>query len=376
MEFLELIESINADAASPQKLFGSEGVRIKGRNTPEYKKGLAEAANLCANLVQRGSKLDMYRFQEALTTSDFPIYFGDIIDRQVLASYAEAPQTYRQWAKVSEVSDFRPAKRYWMDGGEGQLLPVDELGEYKSTGRSESQLSFSVKKFGARFDISWEAIIDDNLSLLTDTPQRMGKAARRTEEKEATRLLMDDTFFSSTNDNVLTATDLTVQGLQAAIEKFASKKDADGEPIMVSPAILMVPPALEVTARNVLNASEFLIWDGGNEEFRMRVNNWLRNSLTLVVNYYLPILDPTNGNKRFYLLANPSAARGAVEFAFLRGHTSPEIFMKSPNAMNVSGGAAGTMAGDFDHDAIGYKIRHVMGGTPIDPKCALRVTGN
>ena len=95
MEFLELIESINADAASPQKLFGSEGVRIKGRNTPEYKKGLAEAAKLCANLVQRGSKLDMHRFQEALTTSDFPIYFGDIIDRQVLASYAEAPQTYR-----------------------------------------------------------------------------------------------------------------------------------------------------------------------------------------------------------------------------------------------------------------------------------------
>lgn len=374
-EFLELVESINAEAATADKLFGGEGVRITPRNNPQYNKNLAEAANLVANLVQRGNKLDMYRFQEALTTSDFPIYFGDLLDRQILASYAEAPQTYTQWAKVSEVADFRPAKRYAMDGGEAALKTVDELGEYKSVGRRESELQFSVKKFGARFDISWEAMIDDDLSLLTDQPMRFGKAARRTEEREATKLLMDDTFFSSENDNLMPSNPLTVQNLQKAIEKFTAKVDDDDEPIMVGPAILMVPPALEVTANNILNASEFLAWDGSEESFQMRTNNWLKGKLKLVVNHYLPVLDKTHGSDTYYLLADPSAARGAVEFAFLRGHRSPELFMKSPNAMSVGGASAGAMAGDFDHDAIGYKVRHVMGGTTIDPKCALKSVG-
>lgn len=377
MEFLELVESINSDAASANKIFQGDGVGVHSlrHDTPQYKKGLAEAANLVAHMLKTGSRLDMYRFQEALTTSDFPIYFGDLIDRQVLANYAEAPQTYTQWAKVSEVADFRPAKRYWMDGGEGQLKPVDELGEYKSVGRTEGQLSFTVKKFGARFDISWEAVLNDDLNLLTDQPARFGKAARRTEEKEATKLLFTKDFFSSTNDNEIDSNPLTVQNLQKAIDKFASRVDTDGEPIMVGPAILMVPPALEVTARNILNATEFLTWDGGQESFQMRTNNWMSQRLRLVVNNYLPILDPTAGNKTYYLLADPSDARGAVEFAFLRGHRNPEVFMKSPNALAVGGASAGSMAGDFEHDAIGYKVRHVMGGTVIDPKCALKSVG-
>lgn len=377
MEFLELVESINSDAASANQIFRGEGTGIHSlrRDTPEYKKGLAEAANLVAHMLKTGSRLDMYRFQEALTTSDFPIYFGDLIDRQVLANYQEAPQTYTQWAKVGEVADFRPAKRYWMDGGEGQLKPVDELGEYKSVGRTEGQLSFSVKKFGARFDISWEAVLNDDLNLLTDQPARFGKAARRTEEKEATKLLFTKDFFSDGNGNQMASNPLTVQNLQKAIDKFASRTDTDGEPIMVGPAILMVPPALEVTARNILNATEFLTWDGGQESFQMRTNNWMSQRLRLVVNNYLPILDPIAGNKTYYLLADPSDARGAVEFAFLRGHRNPEVFMKSPNALAVGGASAGSMAGDFEHDAIGYKVRHVMGGTAIDPKCALKSVG-
>jgi len=378
MEFLQLVESLNADAASKENLFGNEGSRIVPRNDVKYKKGLAEAANLVSRMIKYGRGIDAYHFQEALGTSDFPIYFGDILDRQILASYAEAPQSYAQWAKVSQVNDFRPAKRYAQDGGEGPLKAVDEFGEYRAVSRSESQLMFSVKKFGARFDISWEAIIDDYINMFTDQPVRFGRAARRTEEREATSLLFTDGFFSTgagSNDNLMTSNALTVQNLQAAIEKFSAKRDTDGEPIMVGPSILLVPPSLEVTANNILNASEFLAWDGGQEAFQMRTNNWLQGKLNPVVNHYLPVLDGTNGNKAWYLLADPQAARGAVEFAFLRGHSTPEMFMKAPNALSIGGGDAGGMAGDFDHDAIGYKVRHVMGGTVIDPKCALKSVG-
>jgi hypothetical protein len=67
----------------------------------------------------------------------------------------------------------------------------------------------------------------------------------------------------------------------------------------------------------------------------------------------------------------------------------PELFMKMPNqvvigegrmgpgngAMAVGGSEANPMDGDFLTDSIIYKVRHVLGGTLLDPICAVASTG-
>src|SRR5690606_28224989 len=137
-------------------------------------------------------------------------------------------------------------------------------------------------------------------------------------------------------------------------------------------------PALEVTARNILNATEILAATGGgdgNGNDQLRTANWMRNRVQLVVNPWLPIVDTTTGNTAWYVFAAPSAGRPAMEVGFLIGHESPELWMRTPDAVRVGGGTVAPEEGDFEHDAIRYRVRHVLGGTLMDPKMGVASKG-
>ena len=85
-----------------------------------YERRLFEASKIVLKGLT-GTKRDRLNLEEALTTSDFPNLFGDVIDRAVLANYLETPYTWNMVAHASEVNDFRPVKRFRIDGGTGLL---------------------------------------------------------------------------------------------------------------------------------------------------------------------------------------------------------------------------------------------------------------
>lgn len=385
MEFLQLIESIWAEEASIQKLFGSEGqgVRsVRGRANPEYMSRLAEAAKFVADVME--GRRPAYHLREALTTSDFPLLFGDILDRQLLANYREAPATYQNYCKIAQVPDFRTVKRLYVDGAQGVLTEVKPQAEYPERKLTEGKYEYAVRKYGARIPFAWETNINDDLDALKDIPERFGRAARRTEEKLATELFVDAngphaSFYTAQNGNIVPGNPpLSVAGLQAALQLLSEMKDSDGEPIVIDMVHLVVPPALEITANNILNALQLeLAAEGGDASRKLVVANWMKNRLKLHVNAYIPMVASTaNGNTSWFLFADPKNGRPAIEIGFLRGHTEPEIFMKSPNAQRVGGGAVNPLDGDFDTDSIQYKVRHVLGGTRMDPKMTVASNGS
>jgi hypothetical protein len=387
MDFLEVIESIRAEEASVQKLFSGEGqgVRAAGKGA-SYMSRLAEAARFVAEIVE--GRRPAYQLREALTTSDFPLLFGDILDRQLLANYREAPAVYRNFAKIATVPDFRTVKRFTVDGAEGVLGHVPQQTEYPEAKLDEASYSYAVRKYGRRIPFAWETMINDDLQALQDIPARFGRAARRTESRFATELYVDASgphasFYTAGNGNVVTSNPpLSIAGLQTAMTILANQRDADGEPIVVEMVELVVPPALEIVAQNILNATQLELTtaggnrDGGTGEQRLHVNNWMRNRVRLSVDPYIPVVASTaNGNTSWFLFANPNEGRPALEIGFLRGHAEPEIFIKSPNARRV-GGDVNPMDGDFDTDSIQYKVRHVLGGTRISPKATIASNGS
>ena len=109
---------------------------------------------------------------------------------------------------------------------------------------------------------------------------------------------------------------------------------------------------------------------------QLRVTNWMRNRVNVVVNPWLPIVNTTNGNTAWYLFANPGVGRPAMEIGFLIGHESPELWVKSPNAQRVGGGQVNPEEGDFEHDAIQYRVRMVLGGTLMDAKSGVASNGS
>jgi len=417
----------------------------------EYQRQLKEAMSLFRKTLA-GDELAGYFFKramkndrqvrEALGISDFPNLFGDIIDRSVLANYKETPYTYPMWCHVEQINDFRTARRIRVDLGTGigtlqaanasatgqanpnsqSLTPIEIGGPYIEDKLSDNSYTYNLMKFGRRMPFFWETMINDDLNALKDTPARFGMAMRRMEEFFATSLIANNTnFFKKANNNVVDSgisnlatppqpttfhmPPLSIAALQQAMLVFSYQRDLTNQPISLDAMILMVPPALEVWANNIMNATQLGLNEQGgtltaagagatatnyNAE-RLYTTNWMKGRVKLVVNYQLPIVDTTNGSTGWYLFSDPNY-RPAVVFGKLRGHTTPELFMKLPNSVAIGEGNMGPggtgfpgtmggansgnpMEGDFETDAIHYKIRNVFGGVTIDPIMAVYSNG-
>lgn len=396
LEGLERVSDVSLDrAATFSEVMASEGSHVRRlaearSKNPAYIRSLAEAAKLI-DATLKGDSWAGLKFQEAMSTSDFPNLFTDILDRQVLARFREWLPNWQTVAKKRTVRDFRAAKLFLTNTGATQELDaVAQLAEYPERAVAEqTPQTFSVSKYGARMALSWETLVNDDLDMFRDFPDRLATAARRTEEYTVARLYVDASgphasLYTVGNKNVVNTTNsgaagagesfgvnppLSIDALQQALLVLARMVDEDGEPILIDTVTLVVPPALEVAAQNIMNATQLFIGTVGQganaapaREQRMQVANWMTRKFKVSVNPYIPRIATTaNGNSSWFLFANPNDSREALSLIFLRGHEEPETFMRSPNAQRVGGGMADVMGGDFDTDSIMWKIRHVLG---------------
>ena len=386
MDFLDLVETIRAEEADVQRLFGKEGTGMRhtaGHMGPHYARQLAEAAKFMADIVK--GKRSMRHLQEAMTTSDFPYLFGDILDRQVLTAYREAPSTYQNFVHISTVRDFRAVKRFSVYGADTVLSEVKEKQEYPIGKIDENApYTYAVKKYGRKLGFSWETMVNDDLEALQDGPVRLGRAARRSEQRFVTTLYVDASgphasLYTAGNKNIVTSNPaLTIQALQTAMQVLSKQVDENGEPIVIDMIELVVPPALEITALNILNALQLWIdpnTAAGTAKQTLVTQNWMKARFRLTVDYYMPLVASTaNGSTSWFLFANPDSGRPALELGKLRGHEEPEIFMKTPNSTRVGGGASEEF--DFETDTAEYKVRHVFGGSRMDPKMTVASNGS
>jgi len=344
-----------------------------------YEQKLKETIDLLSNARNLPPHRHEYLLREALTTSDFPYLFGDVLDRQVLAQYKATPSEWKKYVKVSTVPRLYPqvgGYRFAITGGDQRLDQVSEKGEYLASTRAEARYTLYVYKYGRQYDISWEAIINDDLDALKDTPARFAKGALRTEQYAVINQYADDdgTHAAGNLYDKVTANQingsvalLTIGNLEAALEAMASWLDAGGSPILNRAKYLIVPPALEMTARQILtSATKMWVESAGGVATPYPTTNVVSQmGLELIVEPWLPIADATNGNTAWYLFADPSDI-AALEAGYLRGHERPEICMKASNKVTIGGGAIGPMSGDFATDNIFYRVRHCFGICELD----------
>jgi len=123
-----------------------------------WEQKIVETNNLLSNKQRLPAHKHEFLMREALTTSDFPYLFGDVLDRRLLASYKAVDPVWKAFVKMSTVRDFRTAYRFAVTGGDQHLEEIPEKGEYPASGRAEKRYSLAVKKYGRQFDISWEAL--------------------------------------------------------------------------------------------------------------------------------------------------------------------------------------------------------------------------
>jgi hypothetical protein len=391
-EFLDVINRW-ASGVDTAAIFSGDGRNLSHtsearRDSQKYVKVLTNFEEAYGNMLagHRPSRrlframvegdLSAYRaLGEAVSTSDFPLLFGDTIDRVLLAKYKAVIPNWQDYIKVSRVADFRDVKRFKCSPGRG-LLPVVKQGEaYTNDKPSESYYSFGVQKRGSVRNILWEALINDDLSALADVPNDFSYQAQQTEAYVATSLFAANTTLYATNHSVNGATysnkgtaKFSADALATAISAMGEYPgdDSDGLPVMNDPVYIVVGTrAMQLKVEQVLN-SLIVAYAGSTDKTNLPTANIisqeLRSRLQVRLNPYLRLLDPTNYANSWYLFSDPADGY-SVEFAYLSGYDTPQMFMRASAQLALGGGTVSPMEGGYDNDSVDYKVRVVMGGS-------------
>lgn len=396
------IKTLNAEASATadnvHKLLAGDGQRVRSSHSPEALDAFMEVLDAAGN----GNLRARLVLNEAMVTADFPYLFADTLDRGVMAAFQSKVPNWQAFVAEGTNRDFRASKRLGIEGMQSILEEVGERAEYPERGPTEeTPKTFTLAKYGARFGISWETLINDDLGLLRDLPSRLAIAARRSEALAVTNAYcastgFDTSWFTAGNKNIattalgMTTTNaaLSIQALGEGMAIMNGQVDADGFPIIIEAFTLVVPPALELTARTILNATvvnikgmqgAYNVIDGTSHTetsgLDLVASNWMNGNLQLVVDPYIPLVVTSGSISKtmWTLWASKSAGRTALEMTYLEGHTTPELFMKVPNSSYVGGG---TVAESFETDTSEYKIRHVYGVNTYEAKMAFASNGN
>lgn len=354
-----------------------------------------EAAKLLEGAL-RGDRRDKLKLQEGISTSDLPIQLAPVINKILLQNYESTPKVWDRFATRLVVDDFRKQQylnlRY-EDAGldnqgdtfrEGSLPTVGEYDEYPSAGFfSVTEADFAVKKAGQRVRFSWEAVVNDgNISLLERLPIELGLKAAGKEDEEVTKQLvssagLNTANFKSANNNLLAGNGaLTLENLEKAIEA-ANLQQYNGKLIQpVSRFALVIPRALELTARKILAVQTVeTSATVGSIVTKTITGNPIGSQVEIVVNDWITKINSGAG-AYWFLIPVPSASLNpSVVLGFLRGFEAPELRVKAASGQFLGGGDVPENFGSFDNDDWQMRIRHIATGGFFVPAGTIASTG-
>jgi len=329
---------------------------------PQHK---IEAMTRMVEDVLEGKNID--RFVETISTSDAPLALAQVININVLPQYAATQPIWSQFSSRRVVRDFQNVKFIDIVGNFEKLqnagdqpvgvLPViPELAPYPYVSITSTEVEANVNKRGAKFGFSWEEYKNDPVGFLADFPRQLAELAVNTEDWVTTDTLVNGVTAASQFDPGTGVSDpaLSYDAVQQASQQVAYRQ-VGGRYVRVNRFILMVPPALELTAQYIVNRTNITITEG-DVQFGVGSFNPLGN-ISVVVNPWL------ESATEWYMLPDPSAAgRPAIATMFQAGEEAPTLLVNGlQGGFYPSGAQAPWSVGSFDNDSIDFKLRTVGG---------------
>lgn len=196
----------------------------------------------------------MATIKASFSTLSMPAALSSSIERIALPAFLEQSKTFLPLVRTVNSSNFRPTAAVRLIGRSG-FSKVGPTGELKHSSLGEASHELQNETRGGMLSVTRQDLVNDDLNLLADIPTVLAN--------EASGLMTDDFYnmlignagnwFGVGNGNLLDA-DLDVAGLSEAITTLRTRKNEDGRVIGFSPAFLVIPAALEATARVLLNS--------------------------------------------------------------------------------------------------------------------------
>lgn len=372
MENLQTIHPVSED-------FFAGMTSVRGlQRPPDWDSRLAKLVAVMENHQGLNSIAQAALVAEAASSSDFPLLLGDTIDRQLAIQFRLLGSGMSVIARRAVLRNFNTVKRGRINGLMGPMQIVEELGEYPQEKLAEGVYSYALKKRGKVVPFSLESYLNDDLGIFDTIPAQLAMSAATTRDRFLTTLFWNsngplDAFFahSTLGQKGVSNLPLTADNLGTAIAQMTgsgatSGYVVDGSPMVNVPKYLVVCPALQILAMQILESAA-LAYTGTSTATLPTLNVLGRFNLTLIVDPWLPLI-VTSGTKGQTTWALFSETIPAAEIGYLAGHEEPELFIQSSNAIGLGGAASASFNGNFYNDAIAYKMRYIFDGVALDPR--------
>lgn len=360
-----------ADEAFPDQVLQAAHTRFKGRIGLQELLLEAAQANGHSGLSFRQDPAGVLRaaFGQlqagGFSTVNVPGILSNTANKFLLEGFQNVESAWREIAAIRAVNDFKTVTSYRMTGTD-QYEKVGASGELKSGDLAEDSYSNKADTYGRLFSITRRDLINDDLGALSTVPKKLGRgAALKLNDVFWTEFLASVTsFYTTARKNYFegAATNLQISSLTTAVQYFRDQTDADGKPLGISPALLVVPTALEVIAQNLFNGQNLVVGALGSTSSKSTEPN-----VNPHAGNYKPVVSAYLGNSSYtgysstawYLVADPRDVP-LIEVAFLNGQESPTV-----------------ETADADFSTLGIQMRgyHDFGVAKQDYRAAVRSKG-
>lgn len=309
-----------------------------------------------ASLVDRGisvsgqNAMSMVGLAFTHSSSDFGQILIDVAHKSLLKGWETAAENFDQFTSRGTLTDFRAAKRVGL-GDFGHLPQVGEGEEYTYGTIGDEGASVALATYGQLFSITRQAILNDDMHLLTKIPEKMGQAARATIAKLVFALLTGNAkaqdgkaLFDASHKNTITNAVLDLANIDKGIQMMNGFVNARGEPLAIEPEFMLLPTSMYTRGLQLIKSASVEGADANSG-----IINPLRDIVTPVKSARLQAAD----EKSWYLIN-----KEAIEVSYLDGIDTP--YMEQQQGFTV--------------DGVSTKVRIDAGVNVIDYRGIVKVT--
>lgn len=286
--------------------------------------------DIAVECLQRSGVTHAYRLDDdellrrALSPeSQFASILSDTVNKSMARGNQIAQTTFERWTSIGSNPDFKGATHYQISEA-GDLTRMSETGEFTFDELKDQGVKKSIATFGKKFGFTRQAMINDDLGILTKIPMLYVQSARRGINKLVYQQLMSNPtifdnkpLFHADHGNLGTAGALSNKTLAEMKTLMKRQKGIAGKQALnISPKFLIVPPELENEALQLLTSMAL----PGQQN--AGVNNIWRNALELVVDAEL---EADGSNLLNYFLAADPMLADTIEVTYLNGDDMPKL---------------------------------------------------
>lgn len=200
-------------------------------------------------------------FKRALSPGGaFASVMDNTVNKSMAKAYQAAPTTFEKWTTKGSETNFKGSTRYRISEA-GELTKIAENGEFEFDEMKDEGVKTSVATFGKSFGLTREALINDDLGILTRVPMAYVVAAKRGINKLVYKTLASNPtiydgqklFDESKHKNQGTAGAMSVESIGEFRKLLRKQTNLRGEEVLNIPLkYILVPAALETKAEQLL----------------------------------------------------------------------------------------------------------------------------